>query len=79
MVTFGTSITSPGQAVMTRPWDIERRKRVVARVGEERKHESEDFHAQKYQEKGLDFSGMIEDLFYTPTTIPFLPNGDSLI
>lgn len=54
-------------------------KRVVDNVGEERKHESEDFHAQKYQEKGLDFSGMMEALFYNPTAMPFLPKGDSCI
>lgn len=45
--------------------------------GEERKYESEDFHAQKYQEKGFDFSGMIEAVFDSPTMISFLPNGDS--
>lgn len=79
MVTFSMFITNPGQAIMTRLWDIKRMKRVVANVGEERKHESEDFHAPKYQEKGLDFNGMIEALFYNPTAMPFLPKGDFCI
>lgn len=29
-------------------------------MGEERKHESEDFHAPKYQDKGFNFTGMIQ-------------------
>lgn len=79
MVTFSMFIINLGQAIMTGPQDIKRMKRVVANVGEERKHESEDFHAQKYQEKELDFSGMIEALFYNLTAMPFLIKGDSCI
>lgn len=77
MVTFSMFITNPVQAIMTGPQNIKRMKRLVANVGEERKHESEDFHVQKYQKKELDFSGMIEVLFHNLTAMPFLPKGDS--